>query len=111
MKIIEIITDANYKDSIEGIAEHFNADIWFGPINEDGRISARLLVHPKERQAVLDDLQGMVHSAPNTRILILPVETVLPKDDEEELFLAFQAAWDAGNYTFAEQMVQLHEAP
>ena len=83
MKIIEIITDADYQNTIEGIAEHFNADVWFGPTNEDGRISARLLVHPKERQAVLDDLQGMVHSAPNTRILILPVETVLPKENEE----------------------------
>lgn len=27
MKIIEIITDADYKNSIEGIAEHFNADL------------------------------------------------------------------------------------
>lgn len=34
----------------------------------------------------------------------------MPKDDEEELFLAFQAAWDAGNYDFAAEMVQLHEA-
>jgi len=55
MKIIEIITHSDYKTSIESIAEHFNADIWFGPVNDDERISARLLVHPEERQAVLDN--------------------------------------------------------
>jgi len=85
MKIIEIITHSDYKTSIEDIAEHFNADIWFGPVNDDERISARLLVQPEERQAVLDGLQGMVQSANNTRILILPVETALPKEDEETI--------------------------
>jgi uncharacterized hydrophobic protein (TIGR00341 family) len=83
MKIIETVTDADYKDTIEGIAEHYNTDAWFGPTNEDGRISARLLVRPNDRQAILDDLQDMVQSSPNARILILPVETVLPKEEEE----------------------------
>jgi uncharacterized hydrophobic protein (TIGR00341 family) len=83
MKIIEILTDAGYQDTIEGIAEHFNADVWFGPTNEDGRISARMLVQPEERQNVLDDLQDMVVSSPDSRILILPVEAVLPKENED----------------------------
>jgi uncharacterized hydrophobic protein (TIGR00341 family) len=83
MKIIEIITDSGQKDPIEGIAKHHNIDFWFGPVNDDGRISARLLTTPTNRQAILDNLQELVHSAPNARILILPVEAVLAKDADE----------------------------
>lgn len=54
MKIIEVIADAGNHDTIASIAEqHKVEDIWFGANNEDGPISARLLVSPENRQSVL----------------------------------------------------------
>ena len=50
MKIIEVIADAAHRDTISGIAEqHEIEDLWFGANNEDGRISARMLVRPENR--------------------------------------------------------------
>lgn len=86
MKIIEVIADAGHQDTILGIAEQLQVeDIWFGPNNEDGRIAARILVQPENRQKVLDTLQTIFHSADNYRILIIPLDTVLPKPIEEKI--------------------------
>ena len=78
MKIIEVIADEQYHNTIEDIAEHHQVDdVWFGAKNEDGRISARLLVSSENRQLVLDELQEALQSSTAARILILPVETTL----------------------------------
>ena len=83
MKIIEIIADSQYHDTIKVIAEHHQVDdIWFGCADEDGRINARLLVTPENRQSVLDELQEATQSSTGARILILPVETTLSSDKE-----------------------------
>ena len=85
MKIIEVIADAGHHGTIAGIAEQYQAeDIWFGPENEDGRIAARILVSPKKRQQVLDALQAVLQSSENYRILIIQLDTVLPKPSEPE---------------------------
>jgi len=45
MRIVEVITDTAYTDSLAGIAEHFEAmDFWLGVANEDGRRSFLLLI-------------------------------------------------------------------
>ncbi|MES0327775.1 MAG: TIGR00341 family protein [Gammaproteobacteria bacterium] len=81
MKIIEVIADQQYHNTIEVIAEHHQVeDIWFGAENEDGRISARLLVSSENRQLVLDELQEALQSSTAAHILILPVETTLSSD-------------------------------
>ena len=81
MKIIEVIADKQYKDTIMVIAEHHQVDdVWFGAENEDGRIAARLLVTSENRQHVLDELQEALQSSSGARILILPVETTLSSD-------------------------------
>lgn len=85
MKIIEIIADAGHHDTILGIAEQQQVeDIWFGPANEDGRISTRILVRPEKRQKVLDALQTILHNADNYHVLIIPLDTALPKPTEAE---------------------------
>lgn len=95
MKIIEVIADAGHHDTISGIAEQHQAeDIWFGPENEDGRLAARILVSSEKRQQVLDALQTVLQSSENYRILIIQLDTALPKkvieaeaeilDEEEE---------------------------
>lgn len=85
MKIIEVIADAGHHDTIAGIAEQQQVeDIWFGPNNEDGRIAARLLVSAESRQSVLDALQSVLKATENYRILIIELDTVLPKPVEPE---------------------------
>lgn len=81
MKIIEVIADKQYHETIKVIAEHHQVDdVWFGAENEDGRIAARLLVTSKNRQHVLDELQEALQSSTGARIIILPVETTLTSD-------------------------------
>lgn len=85
MKIIEVIADSQYHDTIEIIAEHHQVeDVWFGSENENDRFSARLLVTPDNRQAVLDELQEALQSSDNARILILPVEVSVSREQESE---------------------------
>jgi len=86
MKIIEVIADAGHHDTIVGIAEQQQVeDIWFSQKNEDGRIVARLLVSPEKRQKVLDSLQTIFHNADNYHVLIIPLDTALPKPVEPEV--------------------------
>ncbi|NOQ88663.1 MAG: TIGR00341 family protein, partial [Gammaproteobacteria bacterium] len=75
-----------HHDTIVGIAEQQQVeDIWFTQKNEDGRIVARLLVSPEKRQKVLDSLQTIFHNADNYRVLIIPLDTALPKPVEPEI--------------------------
>ncbi len=86
MKIIEVIADAGHHDTIVSIAEQQQVeDIWFTQKNEDGRIIARLLVSPEKRQKVLDALQTIFHNVDNYRVLIIPLDTALPKPAEPEV--------------------------
>ena len=80
MKIIEVIADPGHYDTIVAIAEHQQVDdIWTTHNEEDGRFITRLLVHPEKRQKVLDALQSVLQNAENYRVIILPLDTVLPK--------------------------------
>jgi uncharacterized hydrophobic protein (TIGR00341 family) len=84
MRIVEVITDTGHLDSLAGIAEHFEAtDFWHGAASEDGRQSFRLLVADESRQGVVDALQSLLGTAENTRIIILPVDAVLPRPPAE----------------------------
>jgi uncharacterized hydrophobic protein (TIGR00341 family) len=85
MKIIEVIADAGHHDTILSIAEQQQVeDIWSGQNNEDGRIATRLLVRPEYRQNVLDALQSVLQATENFHILIIPLDTTLPKPAEPE---------------------------
>jgi len=85
MRIVEVITDAGHKDSLVGIAEHFHVtDFWFGATSEDGRRGYRFLVADDSRQQVIDALQSLLGEAGNSRIIILPVDTSLPRPSEED---------------------------
>ncbi|MDH3342901.1 MAG: TIGR00341 family protein, partial [Gammaproteobacteria bacterium] len=85
MKIIEVIANKQYQDTIRVIAEHHQVDdLWFGAENEDERIAARLLVTPENRQQVLDELQEALQSSTSARIIILPIEAALSSDQKEK---------------------------
>jgi len=85
MRLIEIVTDEGHTDTLSGIADqHEITDHWWGAPAEDGRRSFRMLVNDKERQSVMDALQNMLGASAGTRIVVLPVDTVLPRPPEDE---------------------------
>jgi hypothetical protein len=85
MKIIEVLADAGHHDTIVAIAEQQQVeDIYFTQKNENGRNSARLLGRPENRQKVLDALQTILYNTENYRVLIIPLDTALPKLFEPE---------------------------
>lgn len=89
MKIIEVIADSSHYDTILGIAEqHAVEEVWFTShiegVNEEtgeraDRIVVRLLVDSDRRQRVLDALQTVLSSSSNFRVLMIPLDTALPK--------------------------------
>jgi len=85
MKVIEVVADAGHIDAVRSIASHEGAvDQWqLGVADEDGRQAVHLLVDDQHRQAVLDALQNTIGDTPTTRIIVLPVEAVLPRIEKE----------------------------
>ena len=85
MRVIEVIADQGHIDTLRGIAAQQEViDIWVGHADEDGRCSTRMLVAPEKQQAVMDALQSLLGSAENARLLVLPVEAMLPRIEEND---------------------------
>ncbi len=84
MKLLDIIADAGHLDTLTGIAEHFGVlDHWHTGIGADNRCSFRMLVDDEIRQTVMDAVQGALTASQNARIVVLPVEAVLPRPVED----------------------------
>ncbi len=80
MKLIEVVADAGHLDTLLGVAEQYGAlDCWYSQTVEDQRRSVRMLVADEARQTVLDSLQSLLGTEGNSRIIVLPVEAVLPR--------------------------------
>ncbi len=80
MKLIEVVADAGHLDTLVGLAEQYGAlDCWYSQTVEDQRRSVRMLVADDARQTVLDALQNLLGTAENARIIVQPVEAVLPR--------------------------------
>ena len=85
MRLLEVIADAGHTDTLSGIADQYEVtDYWWGAAAEDGRRSFRMLVPDDKRQAVMDALQNVLAAAQDARIVVLPVDTVLPRPEEDE---------------------------
>jgi uncharacterized hydrophobic protein (TIGR00341 family) len=85
MKYIEIIANADSSDTVLAIAKKEEAqDFRFGVVEDDGMQQMRMLVSDDKQQLVLDDLQSLLDEQPTARIVVLPVDMSLPKQDEEE---------------------------
>jgi uncharacterized hydrophobic protein (TIGR00341 family) len=81
MKLIEVVADPSDLHTLASfIAEQYGAmDYWYGQIADEDRQSIRMLVDDAKRQAVLDSLQELLSNTDNARIVVLPVEAVLPR--------------------------------
>ena len=85
MKIIEVIADESYIDSIKNIMEKNDVpDFWI--VSSDGkeRKVVRILVKPEQRQIILDALQGILSTSFSYRVVVIPVEAALPREEAEK---------------------------
>jgi len=98
MRVIEIVADASHLDTLVGIAEqHEVVDFWYGDVAEDRRQVLRMLVDDGSRQAVIDALQTLLGGSDTARIIIMPVDAVLPR--KEDTADAGKANADSGTQT------------
>ncbi len=83
MRIIEVLADCGHSDTIRGIAEQHNIiDCWVHDVMDEDRCSMRLLVRKEKQQKVIDALQSSLSGSENWRIVIKPIEAVLPRPPE-----------------------------
>jgi uncharacterized hydrophobic protein (TIGR00341 family) len=114
VKIIEVIADAGHLDTLHGIAEQYQvSDIWYGAVNEDGRMSVKLLLSDENRQAVLDSIQSLIQASENSKIIVSPVEAVLPKviekpEEKEQAKKARRSVTREEIYSAVEVNAELH---
>ena len=85
MKIIEAISDESYIGSIKNIVEKNDApDFWVVSSDGEERKVVRILVKPEQRQIILDALQEILATSFSYRIVVIPVEVALPREEAEE---------------------------
>lgn len=114
MKIIEVIADAGHLPTLQGIAEQYQvSDIWYGAVNEDGRMSVKMLLSDENRQVVLDSIQSLIQASENSKIIVSPVEAVLPKavekpEEKEQAKKARRSVTREEIYSAVEVNAQLH---
>ncbi len=84
MKIIEVVADKGYIESLNTLAAQHGVDYWQGPVGKDMRQEFRILVDDDICQSLLDSLQSILETSGSARILVLPVETSLPRREEND---------------------------
>ncbi|NOR51638.1 MAG: TIGR00341 family protein [Gammaproteobacteria bacterium] len=86
MKYIEVVADSNSSNTVQAIADKVKAqDFRLGVIGKDGQQQMRMLVSSDKLQWVLDALQNILGAQPSARIMVLAVETSLPRLEDEQL--------------------------
>ena len=85
MRIIEVLSDCGHIDTLRGIAEHNDIiDCWASKSPEEERCSVKLLVRAEKQQVVLDAIQQALAAGQDWRIVMHPVDAVLPREDKKE---------------------------
>ena len=85
MKIIEVIVDESYIDRIKNIADKNDAsDFWIVSSEGKERKVVRILVKPEQRQIILDALQRILSTSLSARVVVIPIEATLPREEEPE---------------------------
>ena len=82
MKIIEVIADAIYIDSIKNIAKKNDAsDYWVVSSEDEERKVVRILVKREQRQIIMDALQEILSNNLSARVVVISVEATLPREE------------------------------
>lgn len=84
MRMIEIIAPVGHREAVIRLAKQHEAlDIWTGHEDEEGRQAVRVLIPANRYPALLDDLEGRLHTSSNARIVVFPVDATLPRVEEK----------------------------
>ena len=82
MRIVEVVADGKHAETLTGMARFYGAlDFWWGGDDGAGRRSLRMLVPDEARQSLTDSLQSLLEGDAKARIVITPVDTVLPRPE------------------------------
>lgn len=85
MKRVEVLADAGSQKAIARIAEKYKAvDFHLCYQVQDGRQVTQLLVTEDKLQEVLDTLQSILGAQPYARILVVQLETFLPRPTQQQ---------------------------
>lgn len=85
MRIIEVLADCGHADTIRSFAEQNEVlECWVDRSAEEERCSMRLLVQPENLQKIIDAIQSSLSGSEGWRILIKPVEAVIPRPEVPE---------------------------
>ena len=85
MKYVEVIADASSTDTVRALADKAKtADFRLGAIDDEGMRPMRILISDDKIQSLLDNLQNILGAQHAARIVVLAVETSLPKPEEKE---------------------------
>lgn len=85
IRLIEVVAKSGHADTLEAIAHQFNAlDCRIATADEAGNQSVRILAHPDKQQELVDQLQGALGAEPGWRLIILPVDAVVPDPEPQE---------------------------
>jgi len=83
MRIIEVLANCGHADTIRSIAEqHEVVECWINQSDEENRCSAKLVVRQGTEQKVLDAIQSALSGSEGWRILIEPVEAIVPRPED-----------------------------
>ena len=85
MKYVETIADSGHTDTITAIAESHDAvHIRAESPTEDNLQTTRILISDDQAQPLLDSLQRQLATLENNRVVVMPVETTLPRPAHKE---------------------------
>jgi uncharacterized hydrophobic protein (TIGR00341 family) len=85
IRLIEVVAKSGHADTLQAIAQQFNAlDCRVAPPDEAGVQSVRILAHPDKQQELVDQLQTAIGVEPGWRIIMLPVDAVMPDPEPQE---------------------------
>jgi uncharacterized hydrophobic protein (TIGR00341 family) len=89
MRLVEVVAPIKHADTVLAMGKFYGAlDAWAGQPDGSGRVSVRMLVPDEARQALTDSLQNLFEGEDSARIVISPIDAVLPrpapKPDEED---------------------------
>ena len=85
MKIVEVVADDSYIDSIKNIVKKNDVpDFWVVSSESERRKVVRILVKPEQRQTILDALQGILSTSLSARVVVIPIEATLPREEEPD---------------------------
>jgi len=80
-----VVADESYIDSIKNIVKKNDVpDFWVVSSESEGRKVVRILVKPEQRQTILDALQGILSTSLSARVVVIPIEATLPREEEPE---------------------------